>query len=90
MSEWQPIETVPKDGTAVLIYCPTENCIVSSRWRQDGDDGRWYGTDPMGRLNWIQLPTHWMPLPAPPGHGWTSDAVEFDNGAKAQKPQEIS
>lgn len=59
MSEWQPIETVPKDGTPVDIWHPSVGRIV----------GVWYDSDD----GWPQLPdyiaremTHWMPLPAPP------------------------
>ena len=67
--DWQPAETAPKDGSHVLLYCPVENRIVSSWWRVEPrveGGGAWYGSDPMDRLNWIQYPTHWMPLPNPP------------------------
>jgi hypothetical protein len=67
--DWQPIETAPKDGTHILIYCPEEKRIVSSWWWNQPKTkrgGAWYGTDPMDRLNWIQFPTHWTPLPPPP------------------------
>lgn len=72
MSEWQPIETAPKDG---LGFGPMLLCgHVDSRWIRFG---RW---DPMGR-RWLysgtnersqwsmkegDAPTHWMPLPSPP------------------------
>jgi len=73
-SEWQPIETAPKDGTRILALL---------RWGySDGTAGEaqtviyWYG----GGLFWVVpipmnyvqgldsdvAPTHWMPLPKPP------------------------
>lgn len=70
MSEWQPIETAPKDGTQVLITDGTGLCAVASwedyaaelydgvGWRDAGDMG-WGGTV-------YHAPTHWMPLPSPP------------------------
>lgn len=71
MSEWKPIETAPKDGRKIMIYCPEvivpgviyleEISIVyayESSFRETG----WIG---LGR-HWGASPTHWMPLPPPP------------------------
>jgi len=72
MSEWQPIETAPRDGTRILVHYRsgpyTKQCwsaneasrfIRVARWK----DGKWildmpghYRTDA----------THWMPLPPAP------------------------
>lgn len=73
MSEWRPIETAPKDGTPVLLYVKEYSSTVTIEgWWQGGLDGNWAcvwldvhgcgccsGSDPN--------PTHWMPLPPPPG-----------------------
>jgi hypothetical protein len=71
MSEWKPIESAPKDGTLILLYCPDdEPCIVVGNYYRDEEmDGEWWLyadellTDacPEGAK-----PTHWMPLPPPP------------------------
>lgn len=60
--EWQPIETAPRTGIALLLAQP---------WRS-GYDTRlighyangWVIHD--GRELWDVEPTHWMPLPEPP------------------------
>lgn len=61
---WQPIETAPKDGTAIIGFDaaressqPALNGVEFMRWV----DGVW--RDPE---TWTCHPTHWMPLPAPP------------------------
>ena len=66
MSEWQPIETAPKDGSEVLVGWlakPGRHKGWISRvrkWREDigwkQDVWRVYETEP----------TQWMPLPEPP------------------------
>lgn len=85
MSEWQPIETAPKDGTEVLVY-RADTGVMLARWiapcdfmteaemdhvldaTDDGGDPDWFAADFIGggRISNDGLPTHWMPLPAPP------------------------
>ena len=62
MSEWQPIETAPKDGKRVLLH--TEKPF----WETIG--ARWVGSP---HNVWIadngsyqRRATLWMPLPEPP------------------------
>ena len=65
MTEWQPIETAPKDGTRILLYgyeCETQwNVCYWVTEEEQGYTG-WYGWD------WpaYEVPSHWMPLPEPP------------------------
>lgn len=62
MSEWQPIETAPRDGTLVWVYAPEREglahivCPCSYH-----PDGGWC-------VDEIRLVTHWQPMtvPAPP------------------------
>ena len=76
MTDWQPIETAPKDGTIidvwladaededVAFYC-TPGTRRSSGWAFHNGKFR-----PLGGLlknmTVFVLPTHWMPLPDPP------------------------
>jgi hypothetical protein len=69
MTDWQPIDTAPLDGTRILLAmqpelsCSTvqigyadETSMWGLCWRFDGE----YTVEaPMGA-------THWMPLPEPP------------------------
>ena len=59
--QWQPIETAPKDGAAIIGFCPDEmeeEQIVMVD----------YGYDNWGLFidGQIVEPTHWMPLPTSP------------------------
>ena len=73
MTEWQPIETAPKDGTEILLWGPYCERPSPAKWY----DGKWcaywdgfrviesegdFGTD----YREFDVPTHWMPLPDPP------------------------
>lgn len=67
MSEWQPIETAPKDGTSVLTW----GCV-----HDDGGVHMFetpsFQLSRFGETGWVSAalgthePTHWMPLPEPP------------------------
>lgn len=61
--EWQPIETAPKDGTAILIAkspCDHWAGMFVAYWSDDLDE--WFYS--INRI--VRQPTHWMPLPAAP------------------------
>jgi hypothetical protein len=68
---WQPIETAPKDGTAILLWAPYyawsvwQGCWSGTGWIVPnpviGDDLSVAGHLPLGGY-----PTHWQPLPPPP------------------------
>jgi hypothetical protein len=74
VSEWQPIETAPKDGTLVVLVGkivdgwaqPTRACVGSWSFEQRPPYfvAGWAFVAPgyIAEFN----PTHWMPLPEPP------------------------
>jgi hypothetical protein len=70
MSEWLPIETAPKDGSAVLGYFPgydgvsfARRDVIAMYWSGWGG-GIWDCASSGHHIH--QSPTHWMPLPSPP------------------------
>lgn len=71
-SEWLPIETAPKNGARVLIF--RKSHVAIGQFDDDKYLKRpvpfWSGTDAAiwGKA-WAKsnAPTHWMPLPSPPG-----------------------
>ncbi len=54
MSEWQPIETAPKNGIHILLT-----------WRSLVTAGYWTGAVWESHIG-LAFPTHWMHFPAPP------------------------
>lgn len=71
MTEWQPIETAPKDGTSILAFMPD----AAEQFRimpiemldfNDGDGPQWWQADVDDGHPLEVTPTHWMPLPQPP------------------------
>jgi hypothetical protein len=64
-----PIESAPKDGTAVLGYWPqrrgfsADQTTTRTVWT-DWGGGMWEGQ--FGKGVDFDGPTHWMPLPPPP------------------------
>ncbi len=79
MSEWQPIETAPRDGTHVLLYA--EKATTEAWWDKEGffwdyvREEAGYGKWELVRLSphgcgccssELTSATHWMPLPEAP------------------------
>lgn len=70
MSDWQPIETAPKDGTTVLLYryCEPWDVFGYGAWEESHSVAGWIAHgffEPPGNLG-LAAPSHWMPLPGPP------------------------
>ena len=55
---WQPIETAPKDGTAILTY--RKPFMAVAEWMPEYNN--WCVVDGCDIIN----VTHWMPLPPSP------------------------
>jgi hypothetical protein len=56
VSEWQPIETAPKDGRTVLVWV---GWVQTAKWDGDGWADNYEGEE-------LPEPTDWMPTPDPP------------------------
>jgi hypothetical protein len=73
MRLWQPIETAPKDGTKIMLYCPRLGVCGPGHWevqrylRRPKPFWSHWGETIWG-IQWLRAdqPTHWMPLPEPP------------------------
>jgi len=74
MTDWQLIETAPKDGTPILCYDPKMDDlkVYVVKW---SEINIFYTDPPRIISSWIEAsgeewhgwaPTHWMPLPLPP------------------------
>jgi hypothetical protein len=69
--EWQAIDTVPKDGTYIVLARFVKGCPCTrfgyaavDKYYSFKTGGRWDGFGEFNAIYWP--PTHWMPLPAPP------------------------
>jgi len=60
---WLPIETAPKDGTWILIWCDFQ---IVGRWSDAGNRVKRGWTDDAWGVNPIHHVTQWQPLPKPP------------------------
>ena len=74
IGRWQPIETVPKDGRTVLLFCNYVGSreVTIARYVADhghpGPHGAFVWKHPLdGGASAEKVATHWMPLPEPPG-----------------------
>lgn len=71
MSEWQHIETAPKDGRIILAYFPLEGlaaswCRVMPVFYSHTMQPRPWIFAGRAASSYSDGPTHWMPLPEPP------------------------
>ena len=75
MSEWQPIETAPRQHV-ILLWAETS--IDPPNWKMatghcaigyDAPHDLEWTWDGYRLKTWDTKPTHWMPLPEPPGDG---------------------
>lgn len=65
MSEWQPIETAPKDGTVIAVWNPQQPDLVRyARFGHFTLNHREWLTLRGTAMTWV--PTHWIELPDPP------------------------
>ena len=75
MSDWQPIETAPKDGTALLLYFPHIDLVIRGSWEWQGE-GDWESSvsdwqdwttdrDVVLQEDPSYAPTLWMPCISP-------------------------
>ncbi len=72
---WQPIETAPKKGP-YLVYGGRMNSDLNFSGPDDEVSGvvkvegsGFSVSDTCYYSVWVENPTHWMPLPAPPADG---------------------
>jgi hypothetical protein len=68
MSDWQPIETAPKDGAWILLrgesgYVNRPYRAHVGRWVTGRDGGWWEESEDAYFTDDGDEPTHWMPLP---------------------------
>jgi len=85
MSEWQPIETAPKDGTEI-IYWSKHLCRPMMAFYSEGHiwmGGLAYHPSAIPR-EWEDVATHWMPMPGRPvGADQWKSYFEIENRAIA-------
>jgi hypothetical protein len=82
MSEWQPIESAPKDGTPVLLWTKEWGAVVG---RHDGYGI--FGVSPPGE-EMLGGATHWMPLPTPPAPQGAVQTITIEELALALERDE--
>ena len=74
---WQDIASAPKDGRWIMVVCDwgdhANDWLRVVRWDRRRDGFGWATMDPDGMAHGGNIgdnvPTHWMPLPAPPASG---------------------
>lgn len=75
MSEWQPIETAPRDGTKILAHCQPTHIETGKPMSFSYISVIWWRGENFWKSQWkwrhalndsTAEPIHWMPLPDPP------------------------
>jgi len=63
---WQPIQTAPKSGKAILLWWSCCKDPAVGRWEDDGRKEGWRCDGDQCVPKNQNFCTHWMPLPEPP------------------------
>lgn len=63
LAGWHPYETIPQDGTSVVLWDNRSGIAVGGYWDIDEDD--WSLDVEVAGF----CPTHWIPLPPAPKEG---------------------
>jgi len=76
MSNWNDIETAPRDGTWILLFFPHADLVIRGCWEFQGEADWESGiedwqdwctdNDVVLQEDPSYAPTHWMPLIEPP------------------------
>lgn len=66
MDDWMPIESAPKDGTAILAMLPDSDMPAIIHFRGPKANVTWRIAWDYSPLSEFSQPTHWMPLPPLP------------------------
>lgn len=92
MSQWQPIDSAPRDGTLIDLWVTCGSTGGKGRL----PNARWHP----GTIQWIDsslfpvsntlTPTHWMPLPAPPEQDAAPEMAPDIAAALAERDAEIA
>jgi hypothetical protein len=73
---WRPIETAPKDGTIIDLLFRGNTRVTDCAW----SNGEWWTSEQGEPVVCVShgpaQPTHWMPLPTPPGSTTAADPGE--------------
>jgi hypothetical protein len=73
VSEWQPFDQAPKDGTRVLLWLSDEEFSVTAAWRvppcYPEEDACWWSMEMDLDVEQFHSPTHWLPMPDGPARG---------------------
>jgi hypothetical protein len=80
MSEWQPIETAPKDATFVILYGIENGTDTQLIGFWDSDHRIWFADK--FRRTYMPNPTHWMPLPHAPSESIPPHALHVAKGTE--------
>lgn len=60
MTDWQPIEAAPTDGTVVLVFAAERDGLAAFQCTAAYHEDAGWCVDELREV------THWMPLPPPP------------------------
>lgn len=70
---WRPIETAPKCDCCPPVDAWVKSCLLGRfdghgwiAWVGQMDSGMWLEGNSRRSFGDSEMPTHWMPLPAPP------------------------